>query len=232
MMARPAEQVRDDVRVPVLVLQSETDVSLLGGGKAQQPDSAWLRQWEIAGSAHADTYVLIAGNDDDGSLSVEELADRLRPTREIAVIGLTAGTPINAGPQQHYVGQAAFEHLDGWAAGGAPPPTGDRLAAHADLTDFDRDEHGIAAGGVRTPWVDVPTASLSGLGQTGEVFAILFGTTKPFDAQMLASLYPGGRDDYIAQFTAALDRTIAAGFLLDDDRTEILGVAAASYPTK
>ncbi len=231
MLARPGEQIRDDVRVPVVVLQSETDVSLLGGGKAQQPDSERLRQWEIAGSAHADTYVMIAGNDDDGSLSVEQLADRLRPTREIPVVGLTAGTPINAGPQQHYVGQAAFEHLDRWAAGGAPPPTADRLAATTDLTDFDRDEHGIAGGGVRTPWVDVPTATLSGLGQTGEVFAILFGTTTPFDAQMLASLYPGGSGDYVAQFTAALDRTIAAGFLLDDDRTEILGVAAASYPT-
>jgi hypothetical protein len=229
-LSQPGEQIRDDLRVPVLVVQSETDVSLLRGGMAQQPDGERLRQWEIAGSAHADTYTLIAGEEDDGSLSVEHLADRLRPTREIPVIGLTTGTPINAGPQQHYVGQAAFEHLDRWAAGGAPPPTVDRLAVHADLGEFDRDEHGIATGGLRTPWVDVPTATMSGLGQTGEVFAILFGTTIPFDAQTLARLYPGGRDDYLAQFTAALDRTIGDGFLLDDDRTEILGVAAASYP--
>ena len=75
-----------------------------------------------------------------------------------------------------------------------------------------------------------PTATLSGLGQTGEVFAILFGTTTPFDASTLTALYPGGRDDYLARFTDALDETIAAGFVLADDRDEILAVAAASYP--
>lgn len=229
-LGRQGEQIRDDLRVPVIVLQSETDVVLLGGGMAQQPDGELLRQWEIAGSAHADTYVMIAGDDDDGSLSADQLADRLRPSREIPVLGLTTGTAINAGPQQHYVGQAAFEHLDRWAAGYGPPPVADRLTAHADGSDFDRDEHGIAIGGVRTPWVDVPAATLSGLGQTGEVFAILFGTTVPFDPSTLARLYPAGRDDYLAQFVAALDRTIADGFLLEVDRAEIIGVAAASYP--
>ena len=78
-----------------------------------------------------------------------------------------------------------------------------------------RDEHGIATGGLRSPWVDVPAATLSGLGQTGEVFSILFGTTTPFDASTLAALYPGGRDDYLARFTDALDEIIAAGFVLD-----------------
>jgi hypothetical protein len=229
-LARQGEQIRSDLRVPVIVLQSETDVALLGGGLAQQADSELLRQWEIAGSAHADTYVMIASDDDDGSLPVEQLAARLRPSREILQLGLTTGTPINAGPQQHYVGQAAFDHLDRWAAGGAPPPVAARLAAQPDGSDFERDEHGNAIGGLRTPWVDVPTATLSGLGQTGEAFAILFGTTTSFDAETLARLYPGGRDDHLARFATALDRTIAAGFLLEADRAEMLGVAAASYP--
>ena len=43
--------VRDDARVPVLILQSETDVILLGGGLAAQPDSDRLRTWEMAGAA-------------------------------------------------------------------------------------------------------------------------------------------------------------------------------------
>jgi hypothetical protein len=58
-----------------------------------------------------------------------------------------------------------------------------------------------------------------------------FGTTTPFDASTLTALYPGGRDDYLARFTDALDETIAAGFVLADDRDEILAVAAASYPS-
>ena len=37
------ESIRADVRVPVLVLQSETDVVLLGGGRADQPDTDRIR---------------------------------------------------------------------------------------------------------------------------------------------------------------------------------------------
>ena len=76
----------------------------------------------------------------------------------------------------------------------------------------------------------MPTAVLSGLGQTGEVFALLFGRTQPFDDAALSALYPGGKAEYLDRFSASLDATIAAGFLLADDRAEILEVAAASYP--
>src|ERR1019366_7356342 len=112
----PAEQIRADARVPVLVLQSETDVTLLGGGRCEQPDGPRVRLWEIAGAAHADTYILIAGAQDDGRLSSERLADLLKPTRDL-MIGQTASL-VNAGPQQHYVGQAAIAALDRWAASG------------------------------------------------------------------------------------------------------------------
>jgi hypothetical protein len=227
-IAGRGERIRDDVRVPVLVLQSETDVALLGGGRADQADGPNLRQWEIAGAAHADTYILIAGAEDDGRLPPARLAERLRPTTD--VLGFTTGTPINAGPQQHYVGQAAFAHLERWVAGGDPAAAAPRLRADSDGRDFVRDGHGIAVGGVRTPWVDVPVATTSGLGQTGEVFSILFGTTEPFDAATLARLYPGGRADYVERFAASLDQTIAAGFLLEADRAEMLAVAEASYP--
>ena len=56
------ERIREDARVPVLVLQSETDVILLGGGLAEQPDSRQIRVWEMAGAAHADTYTVQRGS--------------------------------------------------------------------------------------------------------------------------------------------------------------------------
>ena len=59
---------------------------------------------------------------------------------------------------------------------------------------------------------------------------MLFGRTEPFDDAALSALYPGGKAEYLDRFTASLDATIAAGFLLAEDREEILGVAAASYP--
>src|SRR5580692_11006978 len=222
------ERIRDDARVPVLVLQSETDVVLLGGGLAEQPDSDRLRVWEMAGAAHADTYTVSAGRHDDGTLTAERMAELLRPTSNL-MIGRT-DTPINAGPQQHYVAQAALAHLVRWAAGGDAPPSGPSLELNGDRTDYVLDEHGIAKGGIRTPWVDVPTAVMAGLGQTGETFAMLFGRTEPFDEATLATLYPGGEDEYLDQFAASLDAAIAAGFLLEEDRMEILAVAAHSFP--
>ena len=227
-IASKGERIRDDVRVPVLVLQSETDVIMLGGGRAEQPDSERVRVWEVAGAAHADTYTISGCRHDDGTLSGTRLAELLRPTTNL-LIGQTQ-TPINAGPQQHYVAQAALAHLESWVRGGAAPPRAPRLEVDADLSRFQLDERGNVRGGIRTPWVDVPVAVLSGLGQVGEVFVVLFGQTLPFDVDTLAELYPGGAAEYLERFEASLDATIEAGFLLAEDRAEILEVAASSFP--
>jgi hypothetical protein len=220
------EQIRADARVPVIVLQSETDVILMGGRRAGQPDGERVRQWEVAGAAHADSYMVGASFNDDGSLDPETFARMLAPVTEL--FGMATGAPINAGPQQHYVAQAAYDHLDRWAGGGAAPPAAPRLDVAAAGDRLAVDEDGIATGGVRTPWVNVPREVLSGLGQSGEGFAFLFGQTAPLAPERLAALYPGGRDDYLARFAAALDGTIEAGYLLAADRDEILAVAAAS----
>ena len=139
-------------------------------------------------------------------------------------------TPVNAGPQQHYVAQAALSHLARWAAEGVAPPGAPRLDLDDAGTGFRLDAHGNATGGIRTPWVEAPTAVLSGLGQSGESFAMLFGRTDPFDEAVLAALYPGGAADQLARFEASLDAAIGAGFVLAEDRAEILEVAAASFP--
>jgi Alpha/beta hydrolase domain len=222
------ERIRADVRVPVMVLQSETDVVLLGGGQPAQPDGSHLRLWEISGAAHADTYLLVASQEDDGNLSSDRLAQLMQPTTDI-LAGHT-DTPINSGPQQHYIGQAALDWLIRWSAGGPPPPGAARLQVDETHDRLIEDDFGIAVGGIRTPWVDIPTSRLSGLGQTGETFAVLFGTTEPFDGDALAARYPGGRAEYLDDFSASLDSTITAGFILAGDRAEIIGLAGASYP--
>lgn len=228
--ASDAEQIRSDLRAPVIVLQTETDQALLGGGQIAQPDGDLLRTWELAGAAHGDTYLLIASGQDDGSLPAERLADLVRATADIPFLGTTE-LPINSGLQHRYVACAVLEHLDAWAAGGAAPPASPRLDLTADGLDYGRDALGVAAGGIRTPWTDVPTAVLSGVGQTGpNLFSFLFGVTKAFSDTQLAGLYPGGRDEYLARFEQSLDTAIAAGFLLADDRAEALAVARASWP--
>ena len=76
--------------------------------------------WELAGAAHADTYLLVASRSDGGQLPPEEFARMLEPISEL--VGIPVEKPINSAPHQHYVAQAALEHLDRWVGHGAPPP--------------------------------------------------------------------------------------------------------------
>ena len=183
-MARSRQEAADPIvaaRVPVITVQSETDVVGMYGFGARCEDSPKTRLWEIAGAAHFDTWGMIAAQDDDGTLSFERLAELGGPTDE--PLGMKSEEPINSGPQQHYVLMAALEHLDRWAREGTPAPHAPLLATTGtgDTLALELDEHGIVRGGLRTPWVDVPTAVLSGVGAAGAGFTMLFGVTRPFD---------------------------------------------------
>jgi hypothetical protein len=217
-------RIRDDVRVPVLTFQSETDVVALGGGRARQPDSDRFRLWELAGASHFDTYGLVAAHADRAGVPVEELARQMAPTREF--MGMSAEMLLNSGPQQHYVLNAAVSHLDRWVRDGTPPPEAPRLeAADAAATGLVRDGLGIVRGGIRTPWVEAPSAVLSGDPPGGEGFLFLFGRTLPLDTDTLERLYPGGPEEHCRRFEASTDDAVAAGFLLDADADEIRALA-------
>jgi hypothetical protein len=201
---------------------------VLAGVTARQPDSDRFRWWEIAGAAHADTYVLGAGFSDSGDLPPAELAALMAPTDK--PLGMPNPVPVNSGPQHHYVAQAGLAHLDRWARGGPPPPSSPRLETDPDQR-LVTDAAGIARGGIRTGWVDVPVAALSGLtppGTTG--IGVLLGSTRVFDAAELARRYPGGPAEYAAAFRAATARAAAAGFVLEQDVDEMVAVATAAYP--
>jgi len=220
--------VREDARVPIIIVQAETDLigPLMSIG-ARQPDHSHLRSWEVAGAAHADTYLMTAGAMDNGLLTAEQLATGL--TTANSLFGITFDHPINSAPHTHYVHHAAFAHLFSWVAGGAAPPAAPRLNVSADGNSFVADANGNATGGVRTPWMDVPTARLSGLGQTGSQLATLVGVTEPFDAGRLRDLYPGGQSEYLKRFEESLNAAVKAGFILPEDVAENLALAGALY---
>jgi hypothetical protein len=226
-----ALKIRTDVRKPVLMFISETDLMApMGYLAARQDDNEHLRTWEVAGTAHADTYTLTGAAIDSGQASIEDLAKAFVPTR--SVLGMEFGQAINSAPQHHYVMVAALAALNRWIVSGKRPPHGQRLMV-GDSTppQLLLDPNGNALGGVRSPWVDVPAARLSGLGQTGSRMAFLFGVTETFDTTRLAQLYPGGRKEYLNKFGAALRAAVRAGFILSADRAEITALAAASLPS-
>lgn len=214
--------VRDDIAVPVLTFQAETDLLILGSVNDRQPDSTNIRLWEVAGTAHADTYSLIIGGGDKGGdpsvARVFEQAD--------AVPGfITCPRPINAG-HQHWVLKAAIAALDNWVRTGEPAPEAPRL--NVENNAFVLDSNGNVTGGIRTPYVDAPVAVLSGLGQEGgSGFCGLFGTTSLFDDAKLAELYPTNAD-YVSAVTQSTDNAVNAGFILPEDGELIKAYAAAS----
>lgn len=233
-----AVRLRTDLRVPVLTLITETDLVFgprPGFIHARQSDSERLRIWEIAGAAHADTYLLKVAMIDSGTASIADLAAAYAPTD--SPFGMKLAQPINSGPQHHYVLEAALRSLDRWVRDGTAPPAAARIKTTGDgkpddPPKFDVDAHGIAKGGIRTPWVDVPTARLSGVGNSGGVLASMAGVTQPLDQATLDELYPQGKAEYLKKFSAALDSTIKAGFILAAARDEIMALADAMYPVR
>ncbi len=197
--------LRTDQNVPVLDIQTETDVaSILDSYAARQPDTDRFRLWEVAGTAHADAHLV-------------------GPSAKF----IDCGVPINNGPM-HIVAKAALRALTTWMTTGKAPVIAPRIDVIPGATpQIRRNADGIALGGIRTPPVDVPVATLSGApGPNPSTICLLLGSTKPFRAARLAQLYPS-RSVYVQRYDAGADATIKAGFALPEDRAALLGVRRA-----
>lgn len=187
----PVVLFRTDLSVPVLTFETETDLLGLGYFPDQQADSALFRLWEVAGTAHADSYLLsVAATDTgNGAGDIQLFNTMLHPSAN-AIPGITCDTPVNSG-EQHYPLDAAVFALNLWVTHGIAPAHAPRLEINpGPPPSFVLDSHGNVVGGIRTPAVDVPVATLSGLGQNGASFCFLFGTTVPFNSATLSALYP------------------------------------------
>lgn len=214
--------VRTDLDVPVMMVEAETDLTVLGYANARQPDTDRVRTWEVAGTAHADSETLravLGGPRDPG-------------------VGMILGCgPVNSGPHKEVL-RAAVHHLVGWVGGGDAPPEGERIEmADGDEPAIARDERGNAIGGVRNPMVDVPAATLTGdppgdgtvddVVGSSDGICLLFGQTIPFDAATMVELY-GDADTYLERFRTSADEAVAAGFMLQPDADALIADVEAN----
>jgi hypothetical protein len=219
--------IRDDVGVPVLVFQTETDVSF-SNLTARQPDTSTVRLWEVAGTSHYDYYGLSlqAKDTGDGSSGLAMLESMQHPTNQ-PIPTFTCGAPINTGPAR-YVLDAAFYRLNRWVTKGILPPVAPRLeTTGVSPVVFATDANGNALGGIRTPAVDAPVATLSGKAAGGNSFCFLFGSTVPFTPSQLEVLYPNHRA-FVSAWVRATKSARAAGFLVAADAKELIAAAVQS----
>jgi len=197
-----AHLLRDDLDVPVFVLNSETEAT--GYYPVRQPDTDRFRLWEVAGHAH--------GTRRRGT-------DRL-PSNWPRDLG-TEESPMGTPPQANVlsmepVRSAALHHFHLWLTEGTPPPRQPPIEFDVEARGpvIRRDHLGIALGGVRTPDVDVPTARHSGRASDGTL--VLTGSTTPFSDEMLRALYPT-RQVYRERYARAAATAVDAGVLLEGD---------------
>jgi hypothetical protein len=123
---------------------------------------------------------------------------------------------------------AALAHLERWMTDGTPPPSLRRVEVAGDPPHVVRDEYGNGLGGVRMPYLEVPTASHRGASLDNK--PDLSGESVPFSDEQLRALYPD-HDTYVARYDAAVDAAVEAGYvLLRDAETLRADARAADVP--
>jgi hypothetical protein len=227
-------ETRTDQSVPVLTFQTESDPTVLQYQPALQADSAHFRLWEVAGTAHADAYVLSVSQGDNGGWAANQqlFSLMLSPPETINVGTFSASctAPINTG-EQHYVFETALHDLIFWAKTGIAPHSMPRFAVNPSTdptapVSYQLDRFGNVIGGIRTPAVDAPVATLSGLPPANAPgFCTLFGQTAPFSATQLQTIYPT-HAAFVRKWNQAVVRDLLAGYLLPQDALALSDVVS------
>jgi len=206
--------LRDDLGVPVFVVNSETESTRYAA--VRQPDTDTFRFWEVAGVAHGATRPSRTMR----SSWPRDLAIEAHPMAPSGGTDQLSMEPVRA---------AALQQMQRWLTKGEPPPQQVPIAfASSSGTKtgrVQRDVHGNAKGGVRLPELEVPTARHSGLGPDDTL--AMFGTTESFSAEVLATLYPD-HATYVARFEQAARAAVDAGVLLEGDAAAMVAGARES----
>jgi Alpha/beta hydrolase domain len=155
--------------------------------------------------------------------------------------------PLSTFPAQAYMSVGLY-HLFRWVDEGIPAPRADRILldrdAHNDGSQMLLDEHGNGTGGIRNPYVDVPTAKYVAVNTAAEppiahpnwwitenenganIMCRLSAYQLPFSADELRELY-GDPGNYRRQVEARLAELEAEGWSLPVYRDMILADAKA-----
>ncbi len=237
--------IRTDLREPVLLFNTETDVSVLGAGFSvhNQPDSNTFRLWEVAGTTHADAYLLKWAAADASQSGLPSSAFNC------------GNPPINNGPETFGI-RAATRALALWTRDSRfRPAIAPRLSVQIVTSPqpaavIQRDPAtGNALGGIRLPPIAVPIETLSGIRPPAAIAAnptcILFGAASPWDGgadpwdgvagidpapyppPSLKALY-GTKSNYLFQYEIATLESVFRRFLLAEDAREIIKLAQAA----
>jgi hypothetical protein len=210
----PRRQFKD-VGVPVIRIMSQSDyLSGIGSRRADNdtpPDQ--YRHYEMAGAAHA---------------TPDELFYSAAPADIIAAGRSVPPMACNEGPRSRFPSSihfdAALQNLDRWVRDGVPPPRAEPIRVENGAPVLDA--FGNVTGGLRSPFVDVPTSRWFATA-TGASFCFIAGYEVPFAQPTLQDLYPT-HGAYVDAVSRDVHDLLAGRFLTRADGQGLLRDAAHS----
>jgi hypothetical protein len=186
-----------DFSTPIFQLNEETNL-------AKQPDNAHYVVWEEAGTAHAPAIW------EDDYVWPEQQRDIFGPGVPNAI---NAGCSVNHGAVD-YSSRALAHWTMRYLNTGQLPPSAPRIKTNSSGTVV-RDANGLAEGGLRHTFVQVPVAYEAATG------CPLFGTYKRWSAAKIRSLYRT-HAIYYSKVRAWSAYEVHRGWLLPADRAAVL----------
>jgi hypothetical protein len=210
----PRKQFKD-AGTPIIHMMSQSDYLI--GIDARRPDSDAprdrYRHYEMAGAAHA---------------TPDELFYSAAPEDIVKAGRAVPPGSCNEGPRSRFPSSiffdAALRNLDWWVRFGIAPPHADPILVSGSPPAPVLDEFGNVQGGLRSPYLDVPTSTWFG-SSTGPSFCSIAGHEVPFGEAQLAELYRN-HGDYVRKVTRDTARLVADRFLTVPDGLRLIQEAA------
>jgi hypothetical protein len=225
--AIPGNDPRNIIRstaVPDISIHTQTDF-YFDGGYSRRADSNTptnkYRLYEVPASSHSSQYT---------TAFVPSPADLAKAGFTYNYYNCDVPGQSNTFPTRD-IFDGAIVNVDRWARHGIAPPSAGPIKVDAQGNTV-VDAYGNAVGGVRTPWVDVPTMTYyptSGSPATS-LSCFLFGHQVPFSTTQLMKLYPD-HGAYATAFIVEINKLVAEHWLTRPDaQAAIDSVADSSIP--
>ena len=199
-----ARRVVRNAGTPVIQAMSQSDFLSFAPSQREDGDASpdLYRHYDLAGAGHA---------------TPDELWYAAR-SEDIVKGGRTPpAMTCNEGPRSRFPSSLLFNgalrNLKAWAEEGRSPPPSRRIEVADGKAVLD--SHGNVKGGVRSPFVDVPTSVWNG-NSTGLSFCRIAGHELPFSKEKLAQLYPSQRA-YERAVRRSVDEQVKARFITPED---------------
>ncbi len=198
-----------NVGVPIIHIMSQSDYLTGIGGRRLDSDipADAFRHYEMAGAGHA---------------TPDELYYSARPADIVKAGRAVPPQQCNEGPRSRFPSSIFFDavqaNLDAWVRRGTPPPHGSPIVVQQGQPV--KDEFGNVVGGLRSPYLDVPTSRWEG-NSTGASFCRIAGHEVPFDQATLDRLYRS-HADYVRKVARSAYSLVAQRFITRYDAQAIV----------